>query len=101
MPILIGDEMPKIIHTPRDELVCGKLDLLEDKLRELGLVECLYLTSDIRHDCERMEAKLIERKKYALPYDLITEINWCKHNGNIGPRSQAMIDRLHGILSGA
>ena len=57
--------MPKTIHTPRDELVCGKLDALEDKLRELGLVELLYLAADIRHDCERMEAKLISRKEEA------------------------------------
>jgi hypothetical protein len=55
--------MPKTIHTPRDELVCGKLDALEDKLRGLGLVELLYLSSDIRRDCERMEAKLISRKE--------------------------------------
>ena len=57
--------MPKTIHTPRDELVCGKLDALEDRLRELGLVELLYLVSDIRWDCERMERKLISRKEDA------------------------------------
>jgi hypothetical protein len=54
--------MPKNIHTPRDEMVCGKLDMLEDRLRELGEVELLYLVSDIRNDCERMEAKLVSRK---------------------------------------
>ena len=35
--------MPKTIHTPSDVLVCGKLDMLEDGLRERGLVELLYL----------------------------------------------------------
>ena len=55
----------KTIHTPRDELVCGKLDVLEDRLKELGLVDLLYLTGDIRHDCERMEAKLASRKAEA------------------------------------
>ncbi len=59
----LGVCMPKTIHTPRDELVCGKLDALEDKLRDLGLVELLYLAADIRRDCERMEAKLISRKE--------------------------------------
>ena len=54
--------MPKTIHTPRDELVCGKLDILEDYLRELEQLDLLYLTADIRRDCERMEAKLISRK---------------------------------------
>ena len=58
--------MPKNIHTPRDELVCGKLDTLEDRLRELGLVDLLYLSADIRHDCERMEAKLASRKHEVL-----------------------------------
>ena len=52
----------KTINTPRDDLVCGKLDVLEDKIRALGLVELLYITGDIRHDCERMEAKLVLRK---------------------------------------
>lgn len=58
----------KTINTPRDEFVCGKLDLLEEKLRLLGLVELLYITGDIRHDCERMEAKLASRKTEAEKY---------------------------------
>ena len=57
--------MPKNIHTPRDELVCGKLDVLEVRLRELGHEDLLYLTADIRRDCEHMEAKLIRRKDEA------------------------------------
>lgn len=55
----------KNIHTPRDELVCGKLDLLEEKIKELGFVDLLYITSDVRNDCERMEAKLFLRKQEA------------------------------------
>ena len=54
--------MPKTASTPRNELVCGKLDKLEDELRRLGHVELLELASAIRHDCERMEAQLIRRK---------------------------------------
>ena len=54
--------MPKTILTPREELVCGKLDELTLKLQELGLVELVYLTDNIRRDCERMEAKLVTRK---------------------------------------
>ena len=92
--------MPKTIHTPRDELVCGKLDLLEDRLRELGLVECLHLAGDIRHDCERMEAKLVERKNAAIPGELLTELTWCLRSGNVGPRSFELIEGLHRILVG-
>ena len=54
--------MPKTIHTPRHELVCGKLDALEESLRKLGLVELVYVAAEIRRDCERMEAALVRRK---------------------------------------
>lgn len=54
--------MPKTIFTPRDELVCGKLDKLEEQLRYHGIAELLDLTAEIRRDCERMEAKLVRRK---------------------------------------
>ena len=54
--------MHKNIYTPREQLVCGKLDVLEDELRILGLVDLLDLAASIRHDCERMEAKLVARK---------------------------------------
>lgn len=54
--------MPKTIYTPREELVCGKLDVLEDMARKLQSVEMLDLLRDVRHDCERMEAKLVSRK---------------------------------------
>ena len=52
----------KTISTPRDELVCGKLDSLELYLQEIGAVDLIYLVNEIRHDCERMEAKLVSRK---------------------------------------
>jgi hypothetical protein len=59
----LGGCMPKTIHTPRDELVCGKLDALEDKgCAILVWWSCCILAADIRRDCERMEAKLISRK---------------------------------------
>ncbi len=54
--------MPKTTFTPRDELVCGKLDILELKLQKLGEVDLIYLLEAIRHDCTRMEAKLVDRK---------------------------------------
>jgi hypothetical protein len=55
----------KTIYTPREELVCGKLDTLEDLLRDIGeqAIPCLYLTADIRRDAQRMEQKLISRKE--------------------------------------
>lgn len=55
--------MSKNIHTPREELVCGKIDKLEDHLAKLGISDLAYLISEIRNDCERMEAKLADRKK--------------------------------------
>lgn len=54
--------MPKNINTPRSELICGKLDSLDDELMRLGLTSLLYLSADIRRDAERMEMKLVSRK---------------------------------------
>jgi hypothetical protein len=55
----------KTIFTPREELVCGKLDVLQTELQKLGAVDLIYLVDDIRHDCERMEKKLVFRKMEA------------------------------------
>lgn len=55
--------MPKTINTPRDELICGKLDLLATLIKEDNKVDAMYLIEDIRHDAQKMEAKLIARKK--------------------------------------
>lgn len=65
--------MPKDIRTPRDELVCGKLDKLQEYVRQVAClstvgqigIDMVYLIDDIRHDCERMELKLIQRKQEA------------------------------------
>ena len=54
--------MSKNIHTPRDELVCGKLDTLEEALRLHNMPDAVWAISDIRHDCNRMEAALVSRK---------------------------------------
>lgn len=51
--------MPKTIFTPRDELVCGKIDIL---MGMLTTAEQIYVLQDIQHDCVRMEAALIARK---------------------------------------
>lgn len=57
--------MPKNIFTPRDELVCGKLDSAETIAVSLENIELIDLLHDIRFDCERMEQKLISRKEEA------------------------------------
>lgn len=57
--------MPKNHNTPRDELVCGKLDNLAIRMQVEGDHRALELIQDIRHDCERMEQKLISRKQEA------------------------------------
>jgi len=55
--------MPKTVWTPRDELVCGKLDRAYEIAIRFESIELLDLLADIRHDCERMEQKLISRKE--------------------------------------
>jgi len=57
--------MPKNIFTPRDELVCGKIDRAEQIAKSLGSLDLIDLLHDIRFDCERMEQKLISRKEEA------------------------------------
>ena len=57
--------MPKNIFTPRDELVCGKIDKSEQIAKSLGSLDLIDLLHDIRFDCERMEQKLIFRKEEA------------------------------------
>lgn len=54
--------MPKNIHTPRDELICGKIDVALEiaiKHQDIKLLDALVA---IRSDAERMEAKLVSRK---------------------------------------
>lgn len=55
--------MSKDIWTPRAELICGKIDEAEKIASELGSVELMDLLKSIRYDAERMEKKLILRKK--------------------------------------
>ena len=57
--------MSKNIFTPRDELVCGKIDKSEQIAKSLGSFDLIDLLHDIRFDCERMEQKLIFRKEEA------------------------------------
>ncbi len=57
--------MPKNIHTPRDELICGKLDRMMDIARDYNSCDMAELIHLIRHDAERMEQKLISRKQEA------------------------------------
>lgn len=56
-------------NTPRDELVCGKIDRAIDAVISLqhhtnknDLVMIIDLLNAIRHDCQRMELKLVLRK---------------------------------------
>jgi len=55
--------MPKDIHTPRHELICGKIEKAVILAQKLKSVELIYLLEDIQHDANRMEAKLIEYKQ--------------------------------------
>ena len=58
--------MPKNQYTPREELVCGKLDRLADLLIDEGdtsFFTMMGLIESIRYDCTRMEAKLATRKQ--------------------------------------
>lgn len=55
--------MPKNIWTPREELICGKLDALADAIRAGDLLLALDYVEECRQDATRMEQKLIERKQ--------------------------------------
>jgi hypothetical protein len=57
--------MPKTIHTPREELICGKLDLLLEAVIDNRKFNAIDLIEDIREDAQRMEQKLILRKQEA------------------------------------
>ena len=57
--------MPKTVNTPREELICGKLDLLTTAIIEDRKFDAIDLINDIRTDAQRMEAKLIIRKQEA------------------------------------
>jgi len=60
--------MPKNEFTPRNELICGKIEGLAMYVKVLPLSDIEKLTiievlQDIQHDAERMEAKLVLRKQ--------------------------------------
>lgn len=54
--------MPKNAFTKREQLICGKLDELEDMLKNCRDPEVFRLITSIRIDATRMELKLISRK---------------------------------------
>ena len=58
--------MPKNIHTPRQELICGQIDNLEDEIMKIGATHLLYLCHNIHFMAERMEKKLYEYKQASL-----------------------------------
>lgn len=55
--------MVKTVYTPREELMCGKLDALFELVKDSGRADMAELIHQIRYDAQRMEAKLIERKE--------------------------------------
>ncbi len=55
--------MPKTIHTPRDELICGKIGYATKIAQSIGNVRIINILNDILHDAERMEQALIRRKE--------------------------------------
>ena len=57
--------MPKTIHSKREDLICGKIDLAQEIAVKLKNIELLELLDSIRYDAIRMEQKLIIRKQEA------------------------------------
>lgn len=57
--------MPKTIHSKREDLICGKIDLAQEIAVKLNHIELLELLDSIRYDAVRMEQKLIIRKQEA------------------------------------
>ena len=64
--------MSKNINTPREELICGKIDLLTKAVIEGRKFDAIDLINDIRNDAQRMEAKLILRKQ---EYERLTRVD--------------------------
>ena len=58
--------MPKNEFTPRDQLVCGKLDALHDAIVSGDTETACGLVDIVRRDCQRMELKLSSRKDEAI-----------------------------------
>jgi len=56
------NKMPKNINTPREELICGKLDYLTKAVIAGDKFTAIDLINSIRIDAEKMEQKLIMRK---------------------------------------
>lgn len=54
--------MPKTILTPRDELICGKIDAALAHARPWRDVKFIHWLEDIQRDAERMEAALVRRR---------------------------------------
>jgi len=55
--------MSKNVFTKREDLICGKIDLAQEIALTYQDVNLLELLSHIREDAEKMERKLISRKK--------------------------------------
>jgi hypothetical protein len=60
--------MPKDIYSRREELICGKIDLVIEMIKKMTgndtkRVMLLYLLESIQHDANRMESKLIEYRE--------------------------------------
>jgi len=55
--------MSKDQNTPREELICGKIDLCIQAIQNNDPVTAIEYLSYIRHDAMRMEQKLIHRKR--------------------------------------
>ena len=60
--------MPKDESTPRNELICGKIENLISMIMSLDLTDSdkydlTDILADIQNDAQRMEAKLIIRKQ--------------------------------------
>jgi len=62
---LKNNDMPKTIHSKREDLICGKIDLAQEIAVKLKNIELLELLDSIRYDAIRMEQKLIIRKQEA------------------------------------
>jgi hypothetical protein len=61
----------KTINTPREELICGKIDLIITLIQNNNLLNALEIINYIRDDAEKMEQKLISRKKEVKTQDII------------------------------
>ncbi len=94
--------MPKTIHTPREMLICGKVEATVELLQALArfcpddlqtsmIAKAIEQLHDIKQDGRRMEAKLGTRKQQVRELKTVVANVYCALNA-IDPQTGPFLD---------